>query len=247
MSKKKKKKSYTRESIESRLENLYNKIPDTSGCMDNICKENGCNGWCCVVHFPHLFSCEFKKTWERINKDWSKEEFADIIEKSLQNYLLGEVTKGCIFFDKNSKKCKIHDIRPYSCRLYGITPKPEFDRRYNLMLERYKDNPLMFFKPQCDCVRTINGKEITEEETDGWWKTLSSIEESFGADPKDLSEGVTYMSHHDHILSRVLPEYTLENLSKVRQFGKKEEKDNTCKVIMDIIRKSLGIENAKKE
>ena len=53
-------------------------------------------------------------------------------------------------------------------------------------------------------------------------------------------DGGTYLTLHDHLLINILPEYLMENLSKVRQFGQNIEKQNVKNVIIGLLREHLG-------
>ena len=82
------------------LQNLYRKIPDTTGCMENL---GTCKGWCCRVQNPQVLYVEFLNTWESMMTNWSLEDILATVEDAVLNYISTETTKGCIFFDK--EKC----------------------------------------------------------------------------------------------------------------------------------------------
>jgi len=221
----------------SKLANLYNKIPDTEGCMENL---NSCSAWCCRLQCPQVLYCEFLRALDFILKNWEEEDFMKLFEKSLKHYLSKELIKGCIFWDKETKLCKIHRKRPFNCFVYGITPKEEFDERLKKIREKYKDE-IAKFRDQCDLVKTKNGHEVTTEDTDKWWDELVDIEKYIGIDKKQINDesGGTYRTYHDHLLIFYLPDYLLENLSEVRQFGEVIEKQNVIETILNLVKSNL--------
>jgi len=222
----------------SQLGNLYKEIPETIGCLENIDKEiKPCKARCCENQNPQLLYCEFLNAWNFILKNWILEDVLKLIERSIRNYLNDLPIKGCVCWNEETKLCNIHKKRPLSCYLYGITPDQEFNNRLMRLREIYKDDQRAIFMKQCKMVRTKDGEEITEEDTDGWWDKLCDIEHSIGIDRKlitDEPDG-TYRTYHDHILIYLLPEYLLENLSHVRKFGDDEEKETVVVTFINIL------------
>ena len=120
------------------LEKLYKTIPSTKGCFANIHEGCKCKSWCCSVQTPQIFYIEFLYIWKFILSNFSIDGIVEFIRNSMCNYVDGDVTKGCIFFDNEKKICKIYDMRSYNCRVYGIIPKEEFQPRYELLQKRYQ-------------------------------------------------------------------------------------------------------------
>jgi len=227
--------------IHQKIDKVYKKIPDTKGCMDNL-KE--CCGWCCSVNNPHVLKCEFERIFEFVMKTWTVGDLLELIEKALVNYLAGEVSKRCIFFDEKEKKCRIHDIRPFACRMYGITPEEEFKERYNKLVEKYKDNVLMILRPQCNLVSTIDNTKLTREDSDKLWNEMIKIEIADGTPAKQIVDkaGGTYLTYHDHLLITMIPDYLMENLSKVRQFGDDKDKRKLIGTILNLLESAFASE-----
>jgi len=232
------------------LGDLYKKIPDTTGCIENINSGKSCNSWCCKNQSPQVLYCEFLSAWNFILKNWEFEDILTIIERSLKNYLNDSPTKGCIFRNYDTKLCNIHKKRCFNCRIYAITPDSEFNDRLARLRELYKDNEKVFFREQCDLVKTVNDEKVEDEDTDKWWEELCKIEKIIGVKKElitDNPEG-TYRTYHDHILIYLLPEYLLENLSHVRKFGNEEEKENITITFMNMLSSAIqGFKNGKKD
>jgi len=225
----------------SKLHNIYNQIPDTEGCMDNIEKKDGCKGWCCMYQSPQLLYSEFLNLWHGIMKDWEVEDICDVIEKSLNNYVKGTTTKGCVFFDENTKMCRVHHKRPYNCRIYGITPEEEFAPRLARMKEAYKDVVDAVIKDQCHLIKTADGKEVTAEDTDTWWDKLVEIERGIGIPKDNVNDdmGGSYRTPHDHVLLYMLPDAIMQKLQEIRFIDNYEEKMGIVKQYMDAVRRSM--------
>jgi Fe-S-cluster containining protein len=225
----------------SKLHNLYNNIPDTVGCMDNIAKEGGCGGWCCECQSPQLLYSEFLNLWNSVMRDWDVEQICDVIEKSLQNYVMGSTTKGCVFFDKNTKMCRVHKKRPYNCRIYGITPEEEFKPRLERMKAVYKDVADAIIKDQCHLIKTADGKEVTTEDTDKWWMKLVEIERGIGIPKENVNDdmGGSYRTPHDHVLLYMLPDFIMQKLQEIRFIDNQIEKMEIVSKYMDAVRRSM--------
>jgi len=222
-----------------KLKYLYNRMPETKGCIENINKEDGCGGWCCQIQFPQLLYCEFLYIWKHIKKNFSNEDLCNIIEQSMMNVVKGDMTKGCIFFNKETKLCKIHNVRPLNCYLYGITPEEEFDIRFKKMKEKYKHNLGMKIKEQCDMVSTCNNKELTTKDTKRFWNELVEIEKEMGIEEENINDktGGSYRSPHDHLLFFLMPDNVLSGLAGIQMYSDASDKIKTVNEIMVNIRK----------
>lgn len=228
----------------SRLHTLYNKIPDTEGCMDNIDEEKtrqSCHGWCCACQSPQMLYSEFLNLWNNIISNWDADDIFDVIEKSLNNYVMGSTTKGCVFFDNDKKICKAHKKRPYNCRIYGITPDEDFAPRLKRMKEMYKDVVDAVVKDQCHLVRTINNEEVTTKDIDKWWNELVEIERGMGIPKNNINDdmGGSYRTPHDHVLLYMLPDAIMQKLQEIRFIDNYDEKMDIVKTYMNAVRRSM--------
>lgn len=204
----------------SSLHNLYNKIPSTKGCLDNIEENECCGGWCCKIQTPQLLYCEFLLIWKYLSTSLIDDELCKLFRKCMLNATNDAPTKGCIFFDGKKKLCKIHNVRPYNCRIYGITPEKEFNDRYDRLREQYKNVPNANIEKQCSLVSTEDGLKITSKDTDKWWKVLNKIEKSIGIREKNITDkpGGSYRAPHDHVLLYNMPDNVLSGISGIRLY-----------------------------
>ena len=224
--------------IFSKLKETYKKIPDTKGCLDNICKNGGCNGWCCMIQTPQLLYSEFLLIWDFISKNLDDDLICDLFNICMMNAINEVPSKGCVFFDIDKKLCKIHDIRPYNCRIYGITPSEEFNPRYEKIKNEYKTIIGAIIKPQCDLISTVDGKNITTEDTSRWWKELLDAERMMGIPENLITDefGGSYRTPHDHILLYNMPENVLNALAGIKMYSDNLDKIKAVTELMSHIR-----------
>lgn len=224
------------------LNKVYNKIPDTKGCLDNI---EQCKGYCCLLQSPQFFYIEFLNIWNKVISKWDVKDICDIIELSMKNYLMGFTTKGCIFFDRKTHLCKIHNKRAFNCRTYGITPEEEFKERYNRVKETYKDVIGAVVKEQCEIVSTIDDKKVTTEDMNKWWDELVIIENYIGILKDNINDNIggSYRTPHDHVLLYMMNDDILLKLQSIRLYGKDREKIAAIDGFMRNFRKKLGVLN----
>jgi Fe-S-cluster containining protein len=206
------------------LKNLYSDIPETDGCMENIAKENGCGAWCCESQNPQLMYAEFLSTWNHVINSWGKERVVNLILRAIQTYLDGKITKGCIFWDKETKLCEQHQTRPFNCRTYAQVPEEDFKPRYEALKILYSDSPDVDLRPQCSLVKSR--RQPTSEQMNEWFRELSIIEIECGIAPHLLNDkpGGSYRTYHDHILLYLSSDSFLMRITNLRSKGSEEEK-----------------------
>jgi Fe-S-cluster containining protein len=221
------------------LHSVYKAIPDTKGCMENIGKEGGCGGWCCKYQSPQLLYCEFLFIWKHISKEWNDVSVCDLFERCMRNAVDENPAKGCVFFDLNTKLCMIHKVRPYNCRIYGITPAEEFNPRLERLRQEYAGKPGAFVRDQCDRVSTVNGSEVTKSLTDQWWVRLNLVEKRIGIVEGLIHDGPggSYRSPHDHILLYNMPENVLSALAGIRMYDDWITKVEAIAQLANVIRR----------
>ncbi len=205
---------------------IYSQIPETTGCLENINKTDGCGSWCCSQS-PQVLYVEFLYAWNHISKNWTDDQIISLILKSLKAYLF-DASDGCVFWDKENNLCGHHDSRCFNCRVYGIIPEEEFKPRYERLKILYPET-----RNQCDLVSTKNGKAVTKRDTDQWWRDINNAEMSIGIDKKFIHDGFggTYRRYYEHVLLHILQENDMELLSEVRVSGSEKDKENLLNLI----------------
>ncbi len=101
-----------------------------------------CGGACCIGESGYIWVTlnEIKSISEKLNlsiEDFAKEYLIKVNNRySLKEYFDNELGYACIFFDKNSRKCKIYDTRPTQCKTF-----PFWKDFKNNILELTKECP----------------------------------------------------------------------------------------------------------
>jgi len=243
------KKILSKEEAIASLQKFYQKLPETSGCMENIHKEGGCSGWCCRFQSPQVLQIEFLNTWFYVMRNFSDDEVVDVVERAFRTYLNNDFSKGCIFWNSETKLCRIHDARPFNCFLYGITPDEEFNERYEKMKKEHEGEFGAVIKRQCNLVSTVNRDKPTLVEANTWWSELLDIEKSIGISESNIHDdsGGSYRTYHDYILMRFLPDEILSQMTILRIHGQIEEKEqfvcNAMKYFKNKIQSLMGKAN----
>jgi Fe-S-cluster containining protein len=206
--------------------------------MENIVKEHGCGGWCCRIQTPQLFYCEFLFIWESISKHWEDVQILDLFRQCMICAVDTIPTKGCVFFDDQTCMCRIHNIRPFNCRIYAITPEEEFDMRYKKLKDRYKDIPWAVVKPQCKLVSTVDNYVVTTKDTENWFNRIVNIESQIGITKSLITdnEGGSYRSLHDHILLYNMPENILTVLAAIKLYETWDDKLSRISELISIMK-----------
>ncbi len=226
------------------LKRLYDEIPETTGCMTNIAKEDGCKAWCCELQSPQVMFSEFMLTWQHVIRNWTADDITQLVMSATIAYLNNN-SMGCVFFDKEKRLCRQHETRPFNCRTYGQIPDEEFKPRYEQLKVLYPDKE---FRDQCNLVETV-GTKPTEAEMDLWFHHLNLIEkELLGKNaPSHDGQGGTYRTYKDHILLKLGNEKFLLRLTRLRQKGTTEEKETFLKELEVRLKKNLTAEQAGKK
>lgn len=226
------------------LKKVYSTIPGTKGCMDHINlprNDGGCGGWCCLRQNPQVLYSEFLNTWKFILQNWETENIVNLIKLSLEKYLSKDTVKGCIFFDKESHLCQQHRTRSFNCRLYGVVPEKDFQRKLERLRSEYNDDAGLLFRDQCKLVSTHNGKEVTQENYDKWWNKLKKVENLLDIEDKEIIDSPegSYLSYHDHLLLQILPIDTMVELTQIRMFGDDKDKQLAIDSLIEQIYKNI--------
>lgn len=207
------------------LKNLYSSIPDTEGCQSNIEKgESGCGAWCCSIQSPQVMFAEFMQTWSYVKDNWDIVDIRKIIIKAISVYLDGKITKGCVFWDRNTKYCLQHKTRAFNCRIYAQIPDEDFKPRFERLKVIYQDEPNAQFRYQCNLVTSV-GKPPTVDDINEWFRELNYIEKDFGIPEHLINDGPggSYRTYHDHIILHLGSDIFLSRISRLREKGSKDE------------------------
>ncbi|MFA5599048.1 MAG: hypothetical protein WDA06_00490 [Phenylobacterium sp.] len=224
------------------LEKIYASIPDTTGCMENICKENGCGAICCKCNSPQVLLVEFNYVWKFALPELTRDQVIKIIESSFRNYLSKDLIKTCVFWDFETKHCLIHKYRSFNCRTYGIIPEEEFSKR----AEKLKANPGFIYGPkyveQCKLVSIKGDQEFTKDDIDVLWKKMEKLEQRTGVPFNKIHDGAdgSYRTYHDNVILRYLDDTLLSGLTIIKEYGDVFEKEEFIIKAMSFVSKKIG-------
>lgn len=195
----------------------------------------------CKFQNPQVLSVEYENAWKHVIHEWPIEDIIDLIELSIRNYLSDVTAKGCVFWNPDTKMCRIHQHRPYNCRIYGITPDEEFKPRLARLREQHKYDMTAVLRDQCELIGTADDSEVTIQQSTKWWAELVSIEESTGVDRRDINDdpGGTYRTFHDHILLHTVGDKIMNELQSLRLYADAKSKEIGIRNLMVEIRAAV--------
>lgn len=224
--------------LRKELKRLYESIPETEGCLANINKDGGCGAWCCEHQTPNVMYAEFLNTMNAIEHTWKEDDIISLVVRCVEAYFNNNPTKGCVFWDRQSKQCLQHQTRPFNCRVYGQTPDEEFKPRFEKLKVLYAENPNAVIREQCNLVKSI-GKTPTTEDTAAWFHDLKMTEMEGGIHPDQINanQGGSYLTYHDHILIRLCTTKLIEDMTVLKISGNKEKQDRFIRQLVAGIRK----------
>ncbi len=216
---------------------LYEGMPATTGCES--CQEiNGENEhWCCKSQSPSMYYVEFLYVWKEVVK-WNFQKKTELILRCVQNYLSDSINKGCVFYVDG---CTCYDYRPFVCRMYGVIPSENWDKKWEALKSQQGDD--FDASPQCGLVKS--DREISAKEENRWFSHTSECESRLGVlqqciDLHDQQDG-SYRSFHDHVLLELFDEDFLSQITKIKVTKPSQNEINDF--IMQVKDMLLGTEN----
>ena len=240
--------------IIQKLQELYKQIPQTVGCIDQISRVGGCQGWCCKTQNPSVLYVQFLNSWTYIMSNWNQQKIVNLIQRSLWNYLSDNTAKGCVFFDNDSKQCTQHNSRPFNCRTYCQIPDEQFKQRKNNIQGRTSKNiSLTVIQDQCRIPKVV-GTPLTRQQQDSIWNRLKQVQKFSGIPQSEIHDGISgsYRTYHDHILLHIIPSDIMRSFQIVRVHGDMQQKMSSVLQFMSFFKSNLAkvgeqvIQKAKK-
>ncbi|MTI81217.1 MAG: YkgJ family cysteine cluster protein [Firmicutes bacterium] len=101
------------------LQQIYDKLPQTT-C-------NNCAS-CCNWGSPPAFFIEYLNMYKYV-RDNMKEQWGEVLTRSAEYFYLElvDVNQKCPFVGPDNR-CSIYQVRPLSCRIYGLLAKSDFEK-----------------------------------------------------------------------------------------------------------------------
>jgi len=138
------------EEIEKAIEfmksnNIDKKLYQIYDVFDGKC--DGCTDCCAEAVMASYV--EFLNIYDYVNK---KEGLFDEIIKDIFKYYFEEavVNRKCPFLSLDNK-CKIYEVRPITCRIYGHLSREDYERNYKKVNSRNEENA-EFFKERYNLI-----------------------------------------------------------------------------------------------
>lgn len=189
----------------AKLEEIYNKLPNTScaGCAT-----------CCSWGSPPAFFIEYLNMYRYV-RDNMKNNWHEILKKSTEYFYLELVDSNqkCPFLNAEHK-CSIYEVRPLSCRSYGLLSKEDFetgDRGLQQLAKKFKEEYdlvlpegiVNYDLPWCEKVTSTQSSYIQKSTLAGLAAQIGSLDYTFF--PQNLvdQEG-TLIPYPVHLMNTVL-------------------------------------------
>jgi Fe-S-cluster containining protein len=166
-------------SLKARLDKVYTQVNLETTCQGSCA--------CCKVAMPQLNYCEFIQL---LNKIWNKETLTykiDTICTAIEYFFkhdfekwgMESLVKPCMFVEEDGT-CRNYSDRPLSCRLYGLWPEDEYNRRVDKFEKAYEglltreELPL---NTQCPNVKRVDdSEELTIEIINSLYAILDRLD-----------------------------------------------------------------------
>lgn len=214
--------------LRSVLQSIYHDFANLETTCSGKCE-------CCNVAMPQINYSEFVQIVTKVWNKLSKDEKVGLICKSVENFFKNEykkwdkdtLIKPCMLLDSEGK-CKIYEDRPLNCRLYGLWPKDEYEKRVDRFAEIYaqydlkrEDLPL---HSQCEFVKRIDdSKPLTMEVINELFSKLDALDEDIGGFSKlQVEQKENYRTFHDWLLLKIYGEKWLSLLTTFMMAATKE-------------------------
>jgi len=216
----------------------------------NLETNQTCECFCCKVAMPQINYAEFVNIVTTIWKKQSNEYKVELICTSLDYFFKNQfekwgiqsLVKPCMLLDKKTGLCTQYKIRPLNCRLYGLWPKDEYNKRVERFAKAYEpyglskgDLPL---NEQCDKVKRVDESiPLTIERINELFSSIDAIDKRIG----DFSElqvrqKENYRTFHDWLLLKVFGDQWLSLLTSFMLAATKEQIEDQVKVLKDTLR-----------
>lgn len=143
------------------LNKVYGQVPETE--CDRCAT-------CCTVPQP-AYIVEYLNMFRYVNKKMP-EKWPDILAGAVRYYFLElvDINQRCPFLDQRNE-CKVYEVRPFTCRIFGLMGKPKTNEQalHNMrnLAENYRTEHgielppeiVEYQMPVCDRVRVKSGQQ----------------------------------------------------------------------------------------
>lgn len=199
-----------RTNLKSALQSVYHDAV-------NLETSQTCECTCCKVAMPQINYSEFVNIVTSLWKNSSKSQKIQMICTSIEYWFKNQfdkwgvqaLVKPCMFLDRGTNLCTIYKDRPLNCRLYGLWPKEEYNKRVDRFAKAFAkyglsrgDLPL---NEQCDKVKRVDESvPLTTQKIEELFSKLDALDKSIG-DFSDLqvNQRENYRTFHDWLVLKI--------------------------------------------
>lgn len=236
--------------------NKHKKRTDLDSALQNIYHDNvnlnttqSCACSCCKIGMPQMHYSEFTNIVTDLWKNASKERKLEMICTSIEYWFMNQfekwgiksLVKPCMFLDKETNRCSIYKKRPLNCRLYGLWPKEEYEKRVDRFAKAFEkyglskhDLPL---HQQCDKVKRVDETiELTKEKINELFSKIDALDKAMG-DFSDLqiSQRENYRTFHDWLLLKTFGDDWLSQLTAFMLAATREQIEDQIEAIKHVV------------
>jgi Fe-S-cluster containining protein len=201
------------------LNDIYTKDINLDTTCNHRCE-------CCKVAMPQIYYSEFLNIVTHVWNNSEKEEKLNIICTSIEYFFryeyekwgMEKLIKPCVFLDTKGM-CSIYEKRPLNCKMYGLWPEEDYNKRVDNFAKRYAKYGLsreeLPLHKQCPFVKRVDDSvELTSEIIDSLYKKIDNLDKEIG-DFTDLQieNKENYRTFHDWLLLRIFGETWLTQLT----------------------------------
>jgi Fe-S-cluster containining protein len=158
---------------------------------------------------------EFLIIVNRIYDKFAKEKRMEILKKSIKYFFSNSLVKPCPLLD--GKKCSIYEVRPLSCRMFGLWPEDVYEERVQRFVKvsglQKHEIPL---NTQCKYVKRIDESQpLTKEVIEKMYDDLNGLDAGVGNFTKEqVEKRYNQRTWHDWFMVNVFGENNLSDLSR---------------------------------
>jgi Fe-S-cluster containining protein len=232
-------------SLSDYLENVYKDYVNLSTTCNHSCT-------CCKVSMPQIHYSEFVNLITAIWDTSSDTEKLELIFTSIEYFFrydynkwgMDALIKPCMLLN-NDGFCMYYEKRPLNCRLYGLWPKEDYEKRVDKFAKAYEplglkreDLPL---NTQCPNVKRLdNTIPITTELIEELSSKIDIMDKKIGNYSElQISQKENYRTFADWLLLKVLGEDFLVKMSQFAMAANKETMEDQVNAIRDVFTKEF--------
>ena len=218
--------------LDAKLQQIYSMEDLSTTC----CRQ--CT--CCRVACPQMKFSEANTIIDHVWNEWPKGQKKELLVTCVEYYFSDSLIKPCPLL--KGDECRIYEVRPLNCRLYGLWPDDMWRRRVR-MFAQHCDLPVdkLPLNTQCQHVRRTDDKPpLTEERITEMFNALDRLDRNLGITAKQVGSSWNYRTLHDWILLKFWGEDTLIQWTNIILATSQEEREIILDAFFDQVDTQLS-------